>query len=171
MSNGSLNAECKVCPLSNKVTTMSETVIINEISYCNGILAWLHLQVQLLYEMKVRTRDSNVKSFDLILEISSKITGVSEIQIQIFIPEPKIHSVPAFGTPTPARSVLERVGRYGGLALSRKVTGVSIIQFQIFVPYPESHQLHDGRGRPRATADHEDKLIVRSAVTVPDSSL
>ncbi|GFY08925.1 uncharacterized protein TNCV_4661171 [Trichonephila clavipes] len=32
-------------------------------------------------------------------------------------------------------------------------------------------QLHDSRGRPRATADREDRLIIRSAVTAPDSSL
>ncbi|GFU60116.1 uncharacterized protein TNCV_3144741 [Trichonephila clavipes] len=32
-------------------------------------------------------------------------------------------------------------------------------------------QHHDGSGRPRAREDREDKLIVRSAVTVPDSSL
>ncbi|GFU20221.1 HTH_Tnp_Tc3_2 domain-containing protein, partial [Trichonephila clavipes] len=32
-------------------------------------------------------------------------------------------------------------------------------------------QLHDGSGRPRATADREDRLIVRSAVTAPYSSL
>ncbi|GFW59396.1 HTH_Tnp_Tc3_2 domain-containing protein [Trichonephila clavipes] len=30
---------------------------------------------------------------------------------------------------------------------------------------------HDGRGRPRATADRENRLIVRSAVTASDSSL
>ncbi|GFV50010.1 uncharacterized protein TNCV_2372531 [Trichonephila clavipes] len=32
-------------------------------------------------------------------------------------------------------------------------------------------QRHDGSGRPRATADREDRLIVRSTVTAPDSSL
>ncbi|GFX09807.1 HTH_Tnp_Tc3_2 domain-containing protein [Trichonephila clavipes] len=32
-------------------------------------------------------------------------------------------------------------------------------------------QSHDSSGRPRATADREDKLIASSAVTVPDSSL
>ncbi|GFT25664.1 HTH_Tnp_Tc3_2 domain-containing protein [Trichonephila clavipes] len=32
-------------------------------------------------------------------------------------------------------------------------------------------QNHDSSGRPRATADREGRLIVRSAVTVPDSSL
>ncbi|GFX83651.1 HTH_Tnp_Tc3_2 domain-containing protein [Trichonephila clavipes] len=32
-------------------------------------------------------------------------------------------------------------------------------------------QCRDGSGRPRATADREDRLIVRSAVTKPDSSL
>ncbi|GFX72476.1 HTH_Tnp_Tc3_2 domain-containing protein [Trichonephila clavipes] len=32
-------------------------------------------------------------------------------------------------------------------------------------------QRHDGSGRPRAREDREDRLIVRSAVTVPDSSL
>ncbi|GFW61133.1 HTH_Tnp_Tc3_2 domain-containing protein [Trichonephila clavipes] len=32
-------------------------------------------------------------------------------------------------------------------------------------------QLHDGSGRSRVTADLEDRLIVRSAVTAPDSSL
>ncbi|GFW39094.1 uncharacterized protein TNCV_1830861 [Trichonephila clavipes] len=32
-------------------------------------------------------------------------------------------------------------------------------------------QRHDGSGQPRATADREDRLIVRSAVTAPDSSL
>ncbi|GFW91970.1 HTH_Tnp_Tc3_2 domain-containing protein [Trichonephila clavipes] len=32
-------------------------------------------------------------------------------------------------------------------------------------------QRHDGSGRPRATADREDRLIVRSADTAPDSSL
>ncbi|GFS56429.1 hypothetical protein TNCV_4302621 [Trichonephila clavipes] len=32
-------------------------------------------------------------------------------------------------------------------------------------------QRHDGSGRHRATADREDRLVVRSAVTVPDSSL
>ncbi|GFU90621.1 hypothetical protein TNCV_4450171 [Trichonephila clavipes] len=32
-------------------------------------------------------------------------------------------------------------------------------------------QGHDGSGRPRAPSDREDKLIVRSAVTTPDSSL
>ncbi|GFU19022.1 hypothetical protein TNCV_430621 [Trichonephila clavipes] len=32
-------------------------------------------------------------------------------------------------------------------------------------------QRHDGSGRPRATADREDKLISRSAVTAPESSL
>ncbi|GFX84970.1 HTH_Tnp_Tc3_2 domain-containing protein [Trichonephila clavipes] len=32
-------------------------------------------------------------------------------------------------------------------------------------------QHHDGTGRPRATADWEDRLIVRSDVTEPDSSL
>ncbi|GFV14400.1 HTH_Tnp_Tc3_2 domain-containing protein [Trichonephila clavipes] len=30
---------------------------------------------------------------------------------------------------------------------------------------------HDGRDRPKATADVEDRLIVRSAVTTLDSSL
>ncbi|GFV33978.1 HTH_Tnp_Tc3_2 domain-containing protein [Trichonephila clavipes] len=32
-------------------------------------------------------------------------------------------------------------------------------------------QRHDGSGQPRATADREDRLIVRSAVTPSDSSL
>ncbi|GFW12056.1 HTH_Tnp_Tc3_2 domain-containing protein [Trichonephila clavipes] len=32
-------------------------------------------------------------------------------------------------------------------------------------------QRHDGNGRPRATADPEERLIVRSAVTASDSSL
>ncbi|GFU63346.1 HTH_Tnp_Tc3_2 domain-containing protein [Trichonephila clavipes] len=32
-------------------------------------------------------------------------------------------------------------------------------------------QCLDGSGRPRATADREDRLIVRSAVIAPDSSL
>ncbi|GFY09441.1 HTH_Tnp_Tc3_2 domain-containing protein [Trichonephila clavipes] len=32
-------------------------------------------------------------------------------------------------------------------------------------------QRHDGSGRPRATADREDKLIVKSAVTAPPDSL
>ncbi|GFX36356.1 hypothetical protein TNCV_4932691 [Trichonephila clavipes] len=32
-------------------------------------------------------------------------------------------------------------------------------------------QQHVGSGRPRATADREDRLIVRSAVKTPDSSL
>ncbi|GFU88304.1 HTH_Tnp_Tc3_2 domain-containing protein [Trichonephila clavipes] len=32
-------------------------------------------------------------------------------------------------------------------------------------------QRHDGSGRPRATADREERLIVRSAVSAPDSSL
>ncbi|GFX61079.1 HTH_Tnp_Tc3_2 domain-containing protein [Trichonephila clavipes] len=32
-------------------------------------------------------------------------------------------------------------------------------------------QCHDGSGQPRATADREDRLIVRSAVTISDSSL
>ncbi|GFW56635.1 HTH_Tnp_Tc3_2 domain-containing protein [Trichonephila clavipes] len=32
-------------------------------------------------------------------------------------------------------------------------------------------QPHDGSGRPRATSDREDILIVRSAVAAPDSSL
>ncbi|GFV98173.1 uncharacterized protein TNCV_4449301 [Trichonephila clavipes] len=32
-------------------------------------------------------------------------------------------------------------------------------------------QRHDGSGRPRATADREDKLTVKSAVTAPDSFL
>ncbi|GFX89131.1 HTH_Tnp_Tc3_2 domain-containing protein [Trichonephila clavipes] len=32
-------------------------------------------------------------------------------------------------------------------------------------------QRHEGNGRPRATADREDVLIVKSAVTAPDSSL
>ncbi|GFT46748.1 HTH_Tnp_Tc3_2 domain-containing protein [Trichonephila clavipes] len=32
-------------------------------------------------------------------------------------------------------------------------------------------QRHDGSSRPRVTADREDRLIVRSAVTAPDSSL
>ncbi|GFX69521.1 transposable element Tcb2 transposase [Trichonephila clavipes] len=32
-------------------------------------------------------------------------------------------------------------------------------------------QRHDGSGRPRVTADREDRLIVISAVTTPDSSL
>ncbi|GFU19140.1 HTH_Tnp_Tc3_2 domain-containing protein [Trichonephila clavipes] len=31
-------------------------------------------------------------------------------------------------------------------------------------------QRHDGSGRPRVSADREDKLIVRSAVTASDSS-
>ncbi|GFT32412.1 HTH_Tnp_Tc3_2 domain-containing protein [Trichonephila clavipes] len=30
-------------------------------------------------------------------------------------------------------------------------------------------QYHDGSGRPWATSDQEDRLIVRSAVTTPDS--
>ncbi|GFY27853.1 hypothetical protein TNCV_243181 [Trichonephila clavipes] len=30
---------------------------------------------------------------------------------------------------------------------------------------------HDDRGRPRATADREDRLTVKSAVTAPDSAL
>ncbi|GFW13243.1 hypothetical protein TNCV_4121411 [Trichonephila clavipes] len=37
--------------------------------------------------------------------------------------------------------------------------------------YNGRFQCHDGSGRPRATADREDRLIVRSAVAVPDSSL
>ncbi|GFY19775.1 uncharacterized protein TNCV_4649451 [Trichonephila clavipes] len=32
-------------------------------------------------------------------------------------------------------------------------------------------QFHDGSGRPRATTDQEDRVIVRSGVTAPDSSL
>ncbi|GFT64895.1 HTH_Tnp_Tc3_2 domain-containing protein [Trichonephila clavipes] len=32
-------------------------------------------------------------------------------------------------------------------------------------------QSNDGSGRPRATTDRKDRLIVRSAVTAPDSSL
>ncbi|GFV16207.1 hypothetical protein TNCV_3379711 [Trichonephila clavipes] len=32
-------------------------------------------------------------------------------------------------------------------------------------------QRHDGSGQPRPIADREDKLIVRSTVTAPDSSL
>ncbi|GFX90893.1 HTH_Tnp_Tc3_2 domain-containing protein [Trichonephila clavipes] len=32
-------------------------------------------------------------------------------------------------------------------------------------------QRHDGSGQPRATTDRENKLIVRSTVTAPDSSL
>ncbi|GFX43637.1 uncharacterized protein TNCV_510861 [Trichonephila clavipes] len=32
-------------------------------------------------------------------------------------------------------------------------------------------QRHDGSGQPRATADREDRLTLRSAVTAPDSSL
>ncbi|GFV79394.1 hypothetical protein TNCV_1903661 [Trichonephila clavipes] len=32
-------------------------------------------------------------------------------------------------------------------------------------------QSHYGSGRPRATADREDRVIVRSAVTAPDSTL
>ncbi|GFY28578.1 HTH_Tnp_Tc3_2 domain-containing protein [Trichonephila clavipes] len=32
-------------------------------------------------------------------------------------------------------------------------------------------QRHDGSGRPRATADRKDRLILRSSVTAPDSSL
>ncbi|GFS57804.1 hypothetical protein TNCV_2909081 [Trichonephila clavipes] len=32
-------------------------------------------------------------------------------------------------------------------------------------------QRHDNSGRPRATSDREDRLIVRSAVKLPDSSL
>ncbi|GFY22490.1 hypothetical protein TNCV_2177511 [Trichonephila clavipes] len=32
-------------------------------------------------------------------------------------------------------------------------------------------QHHDGSGRPRATADEEDRLIIISVVTAPDSSL
>ncbi|GFW09910.1 HTH_Tnp_Tc3_2 domain-containing protein [Trichonephila clavipes] len=32
-------------------------------------------------------------------------------------------------------------------------------------------ELYDGSGQPTATADREDRLIVRSAVTTPDSSL
>ncbi|GFV78053.1 HTH_Tnp_Tc3_2 domain-containing protein [Trichonephila clavipes] len=32
-------------------------------------------------------------------------------------------------------------------------------------------QRHDGSGRPRVTADLEDRLIAKSAITAPDSSL
>ncbi|GFT32369.1 uncharacterized protein TNCV_4484031 [Trichonephila clavipes] len=32
-------------------------------------------------------------------------------------------------------------------------------------------QCHDGSGRPRTTADREERLIVISTITVPDSSL
>ncbi|GFS98492.1 HTH_Tnp_Tc3_2 domain-containing protein [Trichonephila clavipes] len=32
-------------------------------------------------------------------------------------------------------------------------------------------QRHDGSGQPRATEDREDRLIVRSAITAPYSSL
>ncbi|GFW51753.1 HTH_Tnp_Tc3_2 domain-containing protein [Trichonephila clavipes] len=37
--------------------------------------------------------------------------------------------------------------------------------------YKDILQRHDGSGRPRATADREDRFIVRLDVTVPDSSL
>ncbi|GFW26036.1 hypothetical protein TNCV_3317081 [Trichonephila clavipes] len=41
--------------------------------------------------MKIRTRDSNAKPLDLIPAIFSKVTGVSEIRIQILVPHPKMH--------------------------------------------------------------------------------
>ncbi|GFW75935.1 HTH_Tnp_Tc3_2 domain-containing protein [Trichonephila clavipes] len=37
--------------------------------------------------------------------------------------------------------------------------------------YSDRFQRHDGSSRSRVTADREDRLIVRSAVTAPDSSL
>ncbi|GFX11899.1 transposable element Tc1 transposase [Trichonephila clavipes] len=41
----------------------------------------------------------------------------------------------------------------------------------IYGSFSGRFQPHDGRGRPRATADRKDRLIVRSTVTMLDSSL
>ncbi|GFW67438.1 hypothetical protein TNCV_3391091 [Trichonephila clavipes] len=78
-------------------------------------------------------QDSNAKRFDLIPAISRKIKGVSEIRIQILVPHPKMHLIPTFGTPAPARE-------YYHPALSDKVTRISKVRFQILVPHPEKHR-------------------------------
>ncbi|GFT55677.1 hypothetical protein TNCV_1785761 [Trichonephila clavipes] len=64
--------------------------------------------------MKIWTRDSNAKLFQLLLEISSKVTRVSEIRIQILVPHLEMQPMATLGSLTPASSVSE-----GGITVIR----------------------------------------------------
>ncbi|GFV61894.1 hypothetical protein TNCV_4106981 [Trichonephila clavipes] len=86
------------------------------------IFVRLRLKVKQLLGIKIRTRESNAKRFDLIKAISRKIKGVSEIRIQILAPHPEMHLVTIFGTLAPSSSVPE------GTSSTRSLTSSGNIQ-------------------------------------------